>query len=105
MVEMLERVAVYVLVYVLLVVFGVFYNLVTGWIERNDPGGYTPFLVVGGVLGTLGILAIVWWQVIPWVLLGFACSGLPMVVGSVYRRVQKYKRDRATTLEVLDDVE
>jgi uncharacterized membrane protein YjfL (UPF0719 family) len=70
-----------------LFVFGMLYNALTAWMERNGyDRGYTAFLVVGGVAVT--VVAVHWaigWQAVLVLLLAFAASGIPMIIGSMMR--------------------
>lgn len=77
------------LVFLVLVLFGIGYNALTEWMERNGRGeGYTAFLVVGGVLATTGGVAILDPNAALKMLICFAGSGTPMLVGSVMRYVR-----------------
>lgn len=84
-----------------LLLFGVLYDLLVTWINRQSTDhGYTAFLVVGGTLVTLAGLAwVAGLQVALVTLVLFAAAGLPMVVGSVRRSL----RQRAQTMKALDD--
>ncbi len=92
-----------------LFIFGTGYNELVAWLEKNKHDrGYTAFLVVGGVVATLMGL---------WVLEGagvflsglalFAASGLPMVIGSMYRsskaRQDDEEKAKQVAMELLDD--
>lgn len=71
--------------------FGCCYNaLMHAMGERKD--GYTALFVAGGVLVTLTGLALVDWRCALLTVTLFAASGLPMIVGDVYRSIRK--RDR-----------
>jgi hypothetical protein len=92
-----------VAVYVALLVFGVGYNALIHHLEqRGYAEGYTAILVVGGVAITLGGVATLNYEAAMITLGAFAASGLPMVIGSMYRhatmraRAQKAMRDDAT---------
>jgi hypothetical protein len=72
-----------------------FFSLGYNWLmhvlgERKD--GYTALFVVGGVLVTLVGLALIDWRCALLALTLFAASGLPMVIGDMYRAMRK--RDR-----------
>lgn len=72
--------------------FGLAYNaLVQVLGDRKD--GYTAFLVVAGVLVTLCGLALVSWEYALLALSLFAASGAPMILGDIYRSIQR--RDKA----------
>ena len=73
-----------------LLLFGVFYNAFVEYLERSGRDrGYTAFLVVGGTLVTVaGSAVVIGVTAAGFVLLCFAASGLPMVIGSGWRHVQ-----------------
>ena len=81
----------------LLFLFGAAYNLLVAWLEHKGyDEGYTSLLVVGGVLVTLAASALlVGWYNALLVLLCFAASGLPMILGSLAR----YARARRAALD------
>lgn len=85
-----------------LILFGVLYNL---WVEylinRKYVEGYMSFVVAGGVAITLVFLAILSWQLAIMVLLGFAASGIPMIIGSISRYIRLRARDQQSMLESL----
>jgi hypothetical protein len=66
---------------------GILYNLLVAWLGHRK-NGYTSLLVVGGVLFTLTGVALVSWQAAGLCLLAFAASGLPMVLGDIYRSIK-----------------
>lgn len=95
--------------------FGLAYDGLVGWLERQGHHrGIVSLLVVGGVLVTLGV---VWAAltgrtmqadlVLAYLLAGFTASGLPMIVGSLWRNAKERQADeaqaRAVALEVLGD--
>lgn len=79
----------------LLFVFGIGYN---AFVTRLgiDAEGYVWLLVVGGVLVTIGGIAILdvflAWNAGLLSLLAFSASGLPMCAGGVYRYVKSRRR-------------
>jgi hypothetical protein len=79
-----------------LLMFGLVYNELVQRIGRRKEG-YTSLLVVGGVLITLGGVALVSWQCAVLTLSAFAASGLPMTLGSIYRHI----RSREQAIEYL----
>ncbi len=89
----------------ILATFGALYNVAVSWLEqRGYAEGYVSLLVVGGVSGTLLIIAIIDWQAALLVFLAFCCSGFPMVIGSIYRHVRARERGQdAQRHEVLRD--
>ena len=72
---------------------GVLYDALVSYVQEQLPDrhGVTSWLVVGGVLWTLfGVLMLEGVRVFLAVLLCFAASGTPMVIGSM-RRYQREK--------------
>ena len=73
-------------VYMTLVLFGVGYNALTAWAEKNDfMHGYTAFFVVGGVFVTVALTG---FFNLPFAILvagAFVASGTPMIIGSMVR--------------------
>lgn len=68
--------------------FGWSYNaLMHALGERKD--GYTALFVVGGVLVTLTGLALIDWRCALLTLTLFTASGVPMVIGDVYRSMRR----------------
>lgn len=93
-----------------LFLFGLAYNALVAWIERqkvNEP--ITWLLVVGGVLVTLGGLHLLTqFSPAPAVLLAlaaFTASGTPMVLGSVARYINLYRQALDYEREILVDKE
>lgn len=66
--------------------FGLAYNALIHWLG-NRKAGYVSLLVVGGVLVTLLGIAMVSWQAAVIGLAAFSASGLPMVIGDIYRAI------------------
>lgn len=81
-----------------LLLFGMVYNRVVGWMEREGHAdGYVAFLVCAGVGATLlawGLLGQRWNDVLLLLAL-FMASGLPMILGSMARHMRARARDRA----------
>lgn len=76
-----------------LLLFGIAYNFIVAWMERNGyDEGYTAILVVMGNGTTLLFVALFDWRTAVIVFLAFACSGLPMLVGSWWRHVRARRR-------------
>jgi hypothetical protein len=76
-----------------LLLFGIGYNCLVAWLEAQGyDEGYTALLVVGGVLVTLGGVALVDWRAAALVLAAFMLSGTPMVMGGWWRHVRARKR-------------
>ena len=76
---------------IVLFLFGLGYNSFVAWLEKmGHDRGYTAFLVVLGVLVTLGGLAVV--TSVETAIVGIICfgaSGAPMILGSVWRHVRE----------------
>jgi hypothetical protein len=83
------------LMYLVLFVFGVGYNELVAWLERQGyDRGYTALLVVGGVLVTLlGVAVLIGFEAAAIVFGSFVASGMPMIVGSMQREARKRKED------------
>lgn len=76
-----------------LFVFGFFYNLLIGWLERNGyDEGYTAILVVVGVGVTVAAYAVLDVIAALEIVLAFSASGFWMVIGSWWRHVQARRR-------------
>lgn len=81
-------------VFGMLFLFGILYNQLVAWLERKGyHEGYVAFLVAGGVLVTLAGVSLISWQASLLVLGAFCASGLPMILGSVYRHVRRREHD------------
>ena len=75
-----------------LFMFGLSFNALINYLgERKD--GYVAMLVVGGVLITLGGIALIDWRAAVLALIGFAASGTPMVLGDIARTVERRERN------------
>ena len=71
------------------------YNDIVRWLEDGGYAeGYTSFLVVGGVVVTLLGLACIDRAAAVLALILFSASGLPMVVGSMWRHARRRKADQ-----------
>ena len=85
------------------VLFGLFmygwaYNAFVGSMEgRKD--GYLAMLVAAGVGTTLVGVAVISWQAALLVLVCFAASGIPMIIGEIARTIRK--RERALRVQRL----
>lgn len=89
-------------VYATLALFGVGYNALTSYAERNGYiSGYTALFVAGGVIVTLGLTAILFPVASVVILFGFGFSGVPMIVGSMIRNKQAERAERDAALEAL----
>jgi len=84
-----------------LLVLGVAYNWLVAWLVREHPDQpYMASVVVGGVLFTLvglGLLTSV--GVGLTALACFGASGLPMVVGSMLRQLERRRVERRASME------
>lgn len=81
------------------VLIGVLYNHLVNWLhaEKHDQG-YTAFLVVGGVVITLGLsLPFIGLVNTAVVTVLFICTGTPMIVGDIWRYVVE-RRQQAQKL-------
>lgn len=77
------------------VVFGIGYNHVVAWAERKRYlEGYESLAVAGSVLFTLGLTAIFNVTFALLALGSFFCSGLPMVVGSIWRHIKAREQEQ-----------
>jgi Kef-type K+ transport system membrane component KefB len=71
-----------------LILFGIGYNSLVAELERRKLSeGYSAILVAGGVIVTLAVVAAFDWIGALLALGAFACSGMPMIVGSIARHV------------------
>lgn len=71
-------------------VFAFAYNRWVANHQAKNGGIYTAFYVAGGVLVTVMLMApVIGWQAAGLVLLGFAGSGLPMILGSMHRHTNR----------------
>lgn len=78
------------IVYALLFIFGVAYNLfMTRLEERGYHEGYVSFLVAGGVLVTLIGIAVFDSRGALIALGAFTASGTPMIIGSMIRHMRE----------------
>lgn len=82
-------------VYFACLMFGMGYNV---FIERLSEKGYLEgfisLVVAGGVLITLALTAIISWQCTLIVLGAFVASGVPMILGSIWRYVKAREADQ-----------
>lgn len=70
-----------------LFLFGILYNFIVDWLGPRKTG-YTSLWVVGGSPVTLAGVAIISWQAAAVSVGAFAASGLPMVIGEIWRSIQ-----------------
>ncbi len=90
-------------VYACLLFFGALYNLAVARAEGDGTlEGYTALAVALGVGVTLAGLALIDWQASLLLLGGFACSGAPMIAGSIGRHAAA-RRAEQRTLRHSDD--
>lgn len=84
----------YVAVFLALVLFGVGYNALIGYLERRHYiDGFTSLAVALGALITLTGVAILSWQAALIAMACFTASGLPMIVGSIVRYIRARARE------------
>ena len=91
-------------IFIALGLFGVAYNRLIAWMEREGhTTGYLAFLVAFGVAVTgvgWGLITRRWGDVL--LLCGcFVASGTPMIIGSMARYMRARARDRAAEREVM----
>lgn len=81
------------------VMCGMLYNRWVAQHQASNEGVYTAFYMVGGVLLTLliGILLVGFTTVLLMLVL-FAASGMPMVLGSMQRHTQRIKTTNETAI-------
>jgi hypothetical protein len=78
-----------VVLLLVLMAFGIGYNAMIARAERRHYlEGFTSLAVAAGVGFTLIIVAIYDWRAAVTVLIGFAASGVPMIVGSIMRYIK-----------------
>lgn len=83
------------LIYLFLLAFGILYNLVIAWLDTHGYlEGYTSLAVVAGVLVTLAGLAIILPLAALIALGAFAASGIPVIIGSIWRHVRNREQDQ-----------
>jgi hypothetical protein len=94
-----------------LLMMGVLYNWLVGYLERTGSArGYVSFLVVAGVLFTLGgSVFTIGLENALLALASFGASGLPMIIGSMMRHAKARQEDEAVAKrlaqELLNDQE
>lgn len=88
-----------------LFVFGIGYNTLVAWLEHKGYiEGYLSLIVALGVAVTLGGVAILSIQAALIALFCFAASGTPMIIGSIWRYLQKREAEKyAMIAEAKDD--
>jgi hypothetical protein len=78
--------------------FGWAYNgLINSLGNRKE--GYVSLLVAGGVLVTLGGAALIDWRASALVLVCFVASGLPMIIGDIWRSTKNREHRECELLE------
>lgn len=83
-------------VYIGLFLFGCVYNLLVAWLVRKGYAeGYMGFIVAVGVGTTLLPFTFMTCVSIWWVLYGFAASGVPMILGDVWRYIKPRAEEQA----------
>jgi hypothetical protein len=71
-------------------------RLFIGWLG-NRKNGYTAFLVAIGVMITLAAaIPVIGIEAVLFIVLAFGCSGLPMILGDIWRTIKE--RERAEQL-------
>lgn len=82
--------------------FGLAYNALMHYLDGKKDG-YTAFLVVAGVLITLGGAALISWQAAVLCLVCFVASGIPMIVGDIYRAIKRREQAIARIKQEIHD--
>lgn len=73
-----------------LILYGIVYNMLVDFLDsRRYSEGYMSLLVAFGAFCTLSGIAFISWPVALISLLGFAASGIPMIVGSITRYIRQ----------------
>lgn len=87
----------------MLLAAGGWYNwLVARLLAAHPDQPYTAFLVAGGVLATLvGSAVLVGVEAALLVLMCFAASGLPMIIGSMWRALEDRRLERRAGMETI----
>lgn len=84
-------------VYLGLILFGVGYNALVSWLDREGyVEGYLAFIVAIGVAVSLAGVALLSWQAALLALGAFTASGIPMIIGSVSRYVKRRRAAQQT---------
>jgi hypothetical protein len=80
--------------YMALILFGFGYNSLIAWSERRGyTKGYMSLFVAFGVAVTLGATVVISWQFALITTGAFICSGLPMILGSIWRHVREREHE------------
>lgn len=78
-----------------LLLFGIFYNFVVGWLmKKGFTEGYMAFIVALGVFVVLAGVAFLSWQTAAICLMAFTFAGIPMIFGSVWRYIRSREQDQ-----------
>jgi len=89
-----------------LFVFGLAYNALVAWLESADRNrGYTALLVVAGTMATLAGYATL--ASLEQALLVGACftaSGLPMIIGSIWRHIRYREHEEREIREIAREI-
>ena len=90
------------LVMLSLVLFGIGYNALTMWLERNKlERGFVSLLVVGGVgVTVLAMTPLIGIEHVLILLAGLAAAGLPMMIGSIWRYMDARAADEKAAQEL-----
>lgn len=83
-----------------LILFGIGYNALIAWAERQGyTEGFMSLIVALGVVGTLGGMAILNFKGALIALCCFAASGSPMIIGSIARYLTSRKQSQKAMIE------
>lgn len=87
-------------------IYGLAYNAFVAWLNRTGRGeGYTSILVVAGTLVTLAFASILIGLLHTLlVLLVFVATGLPMVLGDLYRYTEARRKAREQLAATLREI-
>lgn len=99
--------ALFGMIALMLVAWGVVYNMATAYSEKRGwTEGLLSLYVAGGVIGTLVGVAFIDLGAALLVGGAFICTGIPMIVGSIYRYVTRREAaQRAAREEAYDETE
>lgn len=87
-----------------LMAFGILYNALVAWADRNGyTEGFLSLIVAFGVTVTLLGAAILDWRAALIVFLCFVASGTPMIIGSFWRYIRRREAAKRVLLEEIYD--
>lgn len=94
------------LIATLLIGFGVAYNALVTWLEREEHDrGYMSLIVSFGVAVTVAAAGpLIGWHDVLIVLALFAASGAPMILGSISRYAKERREEQALNHEIVEEM-